>query len=171
MVHANPGFVAGPGDALTVKTLPVFFGLLDTLLDAGVTVVAEAAFQDHVWQPRLGRLRSLADIRIIVCVVGATVRSQRIARRRNTSPTRAAHADPGPAHGDPGPAHVDPGPAHGDLGTRREAGHFANPGARTAEDSFTLIASADARLDVDTTSGYSPPLQEIVAFINREVPG
>jgi hypothetical protein len=31
----------------------VFFGVLDLLLRAGVTTVAEAAFQDHVWRPRL----------------------------------------------------------------------------------------------------------------------
>ena len=53
MVHATPGFVPGPGDELTARTLPVFFGVLELLLRAGVTTVAEAAFQDRVWNPRL----------------------------------------------------------------------------------------------------------------------
>jgi hypothetical protein len=52
MVHATPGsFVPGPGDDLTARTLPVFFGVLEMLLRAGVTTVAEAAFQDRIWRP------------------------------------------------------------------------------------------------------------------------
>ena len=41
MVHAGggheAGFAAGPGDELTARTLPVFFGVLEVLLRAGVT--------------------------------------------------------------------------------------------------------------------------------------
>ncbi len=47
MVHAALGFVPGPGDELTMRTLPVFFDALELLLRAGVTTVAEAAFQDR----------------------------------------------------------------------------------------------------------------------------
>ena len=50
MVHATPGFVPGPGDELTMRTLPVFFGVLEVLLRASVTTVAEAAFQDRLVQ-------------------------------------------------------------------------------------------------------------------------
>src|SRR4029077_13258381 len=48
MVHANPGFVPSPSDPLTMRTLEVFFGVLRLLLEAEVTVVAEAAFQDPI---------------------------------------------------------------------------------------------------------------------------
>ena len=41
MVHVTPGFVAGPGDELTARTLPVFFAVLELLLEAGVTTVAQ----------------------------------------------------------------------------------------------------------------------------------
>ena len=30
MVHTTSGFVARPGDELTMRTLPVFFSVLDT---------------------------------------------------------------------------------------------------------------------------------------------
>lgn len=59
MAHATPGFTPGPGAELTQRTLPVFFGTLELLLGSGVTTVAEAAFQDHVWRPRLEPLRRL----------------------------------------------------------------------------------------------------------------
>jgi predicted kinase len=55
MVHATGEFTAAPGDELTTRTLPAFFGVLRTLVGAGVTTVAEAAFQDHVWRPRLAK--------------------------------------------------------------------------------------------------------------------
>jgi predicted kinase len=93
MVHATPGFVAAPGDELTARTLPVFFGVLELLLRAGVTTVAEAAFQDRVWRPRLSPLRGLARLRVVQCVVDAEVARQRRHRRRAENPLRRAHAD------------------------------------------------------------------------------
>jgi predicted kinase len=45
MVHAAGDFVPAPGDELTMRTLPTFFQVLELLLRAGVTTVAEAAFQ------------------------------------------------------------------------------------------------------------------------------
>ena len=93
MAHATPGFAPGPGDELTMRTLPVFFGVLELLLTAGVTTVAEAAFQDRVWAPGLTTLLPIARIRIVHCVVDAEVAVDRAHRRG----ARAAHADPGPA--------------------------------------------------------------------------
>ncbi len=43
-------------ETLQVRTLGVFFDVLRLLLERGVTVVTEAAFQDHVWSPRLAPL-------------------------------------------------------------------------------------------------------------------
>src|ERR1700751_1626334 len=73
MVHASPGFVAGPGDELTMRTVPVFFDVLALLLRAGVTTVGEAAFQARVWPPRLEPLRGLTRLRVVHCVVDADV--------------------------------------------------------------------------------------------------
>lgn len=99
MAHTTPGFVPGPGDELTRRTLPVFFDVLDLLLRAGVTTVAEAAFQDKVWHPGLERVRDLARIRIVHCVVSAEVALHRRLRRAEEDPLRGVHPDPRP--GDP----------------------------------------------------------------------
>jgi predicted kinase len=101
MVHttyglAASGFVARPGDELTVRTLPVFFGVLELLVRAGVTTVAEAAFQDHVWRPRLEPLRDQARLRIVHCAVDPGLALRRIWQRTQDNPLRRAHADPGP---------------------------------------------------------------------------
>jgi predicted kinase len=135
MVHATPGFVPGLGDELTRRTFPVFFGVLDLLVRAGVTTVAEAAFQDHVWRPRLEPLLDLARLRIVQCVVDPGLAARRVRQRAQDNPLRRAHADP-------------------------EA--LRSEGRRT----FTRVSMDVPSLEVDTTDGYRPALDQIVAFVN-----
>jgi predicted kinase len=139
MVHATPGFVPGPGDELTMRTLPVFFGVLELLLRAGVTTVAEAAFQDRLWRPGLEPLRSLAQLRIVHCMVDTDVAFERSLRRREENPLRRAHADPGPTDA-----------------AEHTLGHNA----------FDRVSVEAPWIEIDTTDGYRPGLKEIVAFIN-----
>jgi predicted kinase len=139
MAHTTPGFVPGPGDDLTMRTLPVFFNVLELLLLADVTTVAEAAFQDRVWRPHLTPLVPLARIRIVHCVVDPEVAFQRIVLRQQASTLRAVHADPGP------PDEADYIRRHREF------------------DRVSLDASA---IEVDTTSDYRPGIDQIVAFIN-----
>jgi predicted kinase len=141
MVHATPGFVAGaPGDPLTQRTLPAFFGVLELLVRAGVTTVAEAAFQDHVWRPRLEPLLGLARLRVVQCVVDAVVAFQRGLARKADNPLRRAHADPGPDG---------------------EAEHARFHRA------FNRLSLDVPSIEVDTTDGYRPGLDGIVSFINE----
>lgn len=91
MVHAvGSDFRAGPGDPLTTRTMPVFFEVLRVLVTAGVTVVAEAAFQDARWREGLEPLSKLARLRIVQCSVDDDVARGRLTRLR-------------PAHGDRSP--------------------------------------------------------------------
>jgi predicted kinase len=89
MVHAADQFDAAPSDALTKQTLPLFFAVVRILLEGGVTLVAEAAFQDHVWTPNLELLRDLAELRIVQCHTDPANARQRMSDRA----PRAAHAD------------------------------------------------------------------------------
>ena len=93
MVLNAPDFEPSTGDELTMRTLPTFFSVLRLLLESGVTTVAEAAFQDHVWQPRLEPLREIARIKVIQCVVDDAVARERTTLRMTHDPTRRAHAD------------------------------------------------------------------------------
>jgi predicted kinase len=146
MVHATLGsgtsFVPGPGDELTARTLPVFFGVLEVLLKAGVTIVAEAAFQDHVWRPRLALLLSLAQLRIVHCMVDTDVAFLRALRRAQDNPLRRAHGE------DPEDPHIQ---AEYRL-------HYR---------AYRRISLDAPALEVDTTAGYRPGLDQIVAFVNR----
>jgi predicted kinase len=84
---------AGTPDPALLRTLDAFFGAVELLLRAGVTVVAEAAFQDRVWRPRLEPLAGWATLRVVRCVVAGDVARQRIARRLAEQAGRAAHGD------------------------------------------------------------------------------
>jgi predicted kinase len=139
MVHASPGFVPAVGDELTARTLPVFFGVLELLLRAGVTTVAEAAFQDRVWRPRLEPLRGLAEFRVVHCVVDADVALERIRRRRADHPLRRAHVD-----------------SAAEFDTAYRLSHAA----------FERVSIEAPQIEVDTADGYRPGLDEIVAFVN-----
>ena len=88
---------ADVGGDLNLRTLPTFFGVLRLLVEAGVTCVAEAAFQDRIWRPQLEPLMGLADVRVVQCVVDEAAAHGRIRAREESEPTRRAH-DVGEAH-------------------------------------------------------------------------
>jgi predicted kinase len=138
MDHADPGFRPGPGDELSARTLLAFFGVLELLVLAGVTLVAEAAFQDRVWRPHLTPLLPLARLRIVQCTADADVAFDRILARQAESAARRAHADPGPAD---------------------RADWLAQ------HRGFGRLALDVPSLEVDTTAGYRPGLDEIAAFV------
>jgi len=141
MARAAPGFSPGPGDELSRRTLPAFFGVLELLLRAGVTTVAEAAFQDHVWRPRLAPLLPLARLRVVQCTVDPQTAFDRVVRRRAQDAGRRAHPDPG-----------------------------AGGRAAFLEQlrGFRRLALDVPSVEVDTTSGYRPALAEIAALAGGE---
>lgn len=141
MVRATPGFTPDLGDALNRRTLPAFFGVLELLLDAGVTTVAEAAFQDKLWRPGLAGLRDRAAIRIVHCTVDAEVSLAQRLRRAEDDPVRAAHEPAAP---------LDP------------AAHVRS------HDGFDRVAVDAPWIEVDTTDGYAPGLDEIVDFVTGQ---
>ena len=140
MAHSSPGFASAPGDELTTRTLPVFFGVVELLLHAGVTTIADAAFQDHVWRPRLEQFCGLAHLRIVHCVVAHDVAFRRVLQRSQDNPVRRVHADPGPDH---------------------DLADFARQ-----RDAFNRISVEAHWMEVDTTDGYQPGLDEIARFVN-----
>jgi predicted kinase len=136
MAHATPGFVPGPGDPLTMRTLSTFFDVIGLLIGRGTTVVAEAAFQDRLWNPGLTPLLGRADIRIVHCVVPAEVALARITARSDSDPRRSAHED---------------------------AQISADARLRT-HNSFQPVDLPVPALTVDTTA--EPALDEILAFLS-----
>jgi len=145
MVHAEGGsFQGGHGDPLTQRTLPLFFEVLRLLVEARVTVVAEAAFQDRLWRPGLEPLAEHAELRIVRCTVDAGVSFRRAAARSATSERRTK--------------------AHGDSTIGKELADWED-----AFRSFEHISIAAPAIDVDANDGYTPDLAQVVEFVERRV--
>lgn len=143
MVHAQAGdFQGSRGDPLTQRTLPLFFDVVRVLVAGGVTVVAEAAFQDRVWRSGLEPLVELAQLRIVQCSVDAAVSFERATRRSAGSEHRRK--------------------AHGNSTIGKQVDDW-----RQAFESFDRLSIPAPSIAVDTTDGYTPGLAEILAFINR----
>ncbi|WKU42867.1 ATP-binding protein [Streptomyces sp. VNUA116] len=144
MVLAAPGYQAGGDDPLNYPTLEAFFEVTRVLLRAGVTIVIEAAFQDRLWRPDLAPLVALADIRVIRCMTPADVAHARIAHRVRQSHHRAAHGD------------------HDLLEALASGKHSL--------DSFVPISLDVPVLEVETTDGYKPGMEDIVSFAQGSTP-
>jgi predicted kinase len=99
------GQAGEPGDEVARQVCETFFDAVKLLLGRRITLVAEAAFQHQVWEPRLQPLLEIARIRIVVCDVDpALARSRHIDRsladpsRQRFHHDRAAQAAPDHYH-------------------------------------------------------------------------
>jgi len=141
LVHGI-GELGEPGGEAQQRATDAFFDALAVLLGRGVTVVAEAAFQHHVWAPRLESLRGSARVRLVLCEVPPGVARARHVERGLADPAREQfHHD-----------HVVRVARAGGDWRALPIGEYAPP--RT--DLPTLV--------VDTAAGYRPAFEEIVAF-------
>ena len=130
-----------PGDAANYGATAAFFAVVELLIQRGVSLVAEAAFQHHRWAPRLQSLSEAAAIRIVNCVADEAVAHERRVRRWRDEPWRTHfHADP-------------------DLDqlTRIKRREMVPPPCQPVQlDLPTLV--------VDTSDGYSPAFDAILSF-------
>jgi predicted kinase len=136
MARGATDYVAEAADELALRTLSTFFEVLRLLLERGVTVVAEAAFQSHVWTPNLTPLAVLAKLRVVQCRTDPATAKRRITEH---AATRRAHAD-------------------GALLAALQEGDGYFTG-------FRRVAIDAPTIDVDTTNGYTPTIDEVVAFV------
>ncbi|KPI15446.1 hypothetical protein OV450_2584 [Actinobacteria bacterium OV450] len=139
MVMSATAHRPGGGDPLNVPAMHAFFDTLAVLLRAGVTVVAEAAYQDRLWRPGLEPLTKVADLRIIRCTTSTPTIIQRMTERADSDRHRAAHDD------------------------RQLLADIA-VGAYRPEKFADISLDAPALL-VDTSDGYHPGAAEIGAFV------
>ncbi len=82
------GQIDTPGDGTALRVYETFFDTVKLLLDRGVTLVAEAAFQHKLWAPKLEPLRGIAEVRVIVCDLDECAARARHAQRSADDPER-----------------------------------------------------------------------------------
>lgn len=133
---------AAPGDEIAGLVFELFFEQIEDLTGKQTSVVVEAAFQYRLWAPRIGPLLDTTRPKIIQCRMPRELLRARYARRIQGDPDRGRfHAD------DAFLAKLD-----------REG---------LSMQAYDLSALGPA-LTVDTSDGYDPALEEIVAFVREE---
>ena len=66
----------------------LFFDLVSHYLEAKVSVVIEAAFQHHVWEPRISKIAEVSAPIIILCSIDDAVAARRYLERGIADPER-----------------------------------------------------------------------------------
>lgn len=124
----------------------VFFDLVNHCLTNNVSVVIEAAFQHHVWEPRMPKIIELASPTIIVCLVADAVAAKRHIERGLADPKREFY------HDDKRVTHY------------RETGEILPPADYQAP-KFNVPT-----IEVLTVGEYVPSIENIVNQIERTTP-
>ncbi|HWB92214.1 MAG TPA: AAA family ATPase [Puia sp.] len=120
----------------------LFFEVIYLLVSKGVSLVVEAAFQEHLWKPQLLTLRDKTDIRIIICEPGPDLARARFANRLQTNPDRDRF--------------------HGDKLVKETGG--------LQTDAYIPVDMDVPTLVVDTTDHYQPDIGQVLSFIRKKNP-
>ena len=127
------------GSDITRRAFDAFFDTVGLLIDRGVTVVAEAAFQHARWAAKLEPMLQLADVRIVVCHVDGATALARCVERAAGDPTRDRF-------------HFDPAVA------------AVREGRPVRPSDYDTPRLAVPMLTVDTSDGYVPAFVDVVRF-------
>jgi len=71
-----------PGGFLAQSAGDTFFAVIELLLERRVTLVIDAFFPQESWQDRMPKLKQIARVNLVYCVVDADTAHQRMAQRR-----------------------------------------------------------------------------------------
>ena len=132
------GELVSHGTPRAAALFDLFYELLDAHLRRGVSVIAEAAFRSDIAPAELLARQDHARLRMIRCTTSGTAWFDRFRARGSR------------------PGHVD------DEFVRRTLAS-GGPDAAT----YLIDLPGVPVLDVDTTSGYEPGLDEITDFVRR----
>jgi len=129
-----------PSDTNRVVT-DFFFELVNRYLAGKISVVIEAAFQHHVWEPRMPKIIELAHTSIVLCSADEAITSTRALDRGMESPDREFY------HGDHRVVHY------------KKTGEILTPAGYEAPN-FDVPT-----IHVSTDVDYVPSIDEIVEQI------
>ncbi len=124
-------------DRITKSAFETFFRVIGLLLSSDVTFVAEAAFQNERWRIGLEPLVPLAEMKLIHCAISSELARQRVIQRRLEQSV---------------------------SGATRASAHLTADAPPPVIRPFEPLSLPMPSLRVDTSDGYAPTLDEIVAF-------
>lgn len=118
-----------------------FFEIVNQYLAGNISVVIEAAFQHHVWEPRMPKILELASAWIVLCSADDAVTSRRPLQRGLENPDREFY--------------------HGD----NRVVHYKKTGEILTPASYTVPKFDLPTIHVSTDGKYIPSIEEIAKQI------
>jgi len=76
------------GSGANARATDIFFEIVGHYLSAQVSIVIEAAFQHHVWEPRISKIAELSSPVIVLCSIDDAVAARRYLERGLADATR-----------------------------------------------------------------------------------
>ncbi|MBQ2667845.1 MAG: AAA family ATPase [Clostridia bacterium] len=140
MVHTAGVSHEAMGPDANLAATEAFFDTLGFLLDRGVSVAAEAAFQHPVWEKFLRPLAEKADITVLLCDVNGQTALDRFLARGLADEKRLYF--------------------HGDKGV-----HMAKNGAQPVVGSYNAPHLPYRTITVHTENGYEPDLEALYTAV------
>ena len=143
LVHTEGGIKPVWGGPISTRTIQTFYKTVQGLLEAGVTVVAEATYMRNRSEQDLLPLIAIAKPRMLQCTLSAELSYERFVRRaKEDALTRASHPD-------------------------TEVIKALEEGSLSFED-FGPLDLPIPMLIVDTTNGYNPGIESMIEFIKAD---
>ena len=130
-------------DAVALHIYESSFEAIDLFISKGISIIAEAAFQDKLWRPKLSMLRLKAEIKIIICKTTPELAKSRFIERLANDPDRDKF--------------------HGDKSTTLETEQ-----GNLLTGVYESVQMDTPTLQVDTTDNYNPDIEKIILFIKNE---
>lgn len=137
-VHTQGGSHKSLGRGVNLHLYEIFFDIVRVVLAKDISVVVEAAFQHKLWTPQLTPLTKIANVCIVVCTVDPHLAHSRFIERGLADATRTRF--------------------HGDRLIDAAADEVPLGDYQPPEMELPTLT-------VDTTDGYTPGLEQIVAFV------
>ena len=138
LVHGSGGLSPSWGAPVAEEAFALFYGILETLLRSGCSVVAEAAFAFKLASDKIGQLAGLSDACLVYCRVDRATSVRRFIARSGDPVRQSSHPD------------------H-EILAAMESGSFDWEAFEPPHFGFAI-------LEVDTSVGYAPDLDKVATF-------
>lgn len=129
--------------SVDLQIYDTFFEAIDLLISKGVSIIAEAAFQDKLWRPKLINFLDKAEIKIVICKTNLDLIKIRFDERLSNYAEREKY--------------------HGDLPI-----HLSKEQFTSLIENYQPVKINAPTLEVDTTDNYAPTIEVIINFIKQK---
>jgi dephospho-CoA kinase len=143
LLNTTVSFNEPDADSTNLQAYEAFFQLIEDYISKNISLIVEAAFQHKNWEPKLRLLSGKADIKVLVCKTDSDIANRRYKERYLDDSNRQKY------HGD-----------KSNFDNEKLSALFT--------ENYEQLNMNFPMLEIETTDGYSPTIEKIVAFLSAK---